>query len=179
MSWPWGNPPEKNSPQWHWSCMNPSWFFSPSWPAFIVPVKRRFGFHRFVIQKYHKNGLERAFKCSLIVFCVYEYFAGEFVCAPCVCKRGQKRVRDPLRLELQVVVSCHQYGSWELNPDSPVEQQVPSTTEQSSQLPDCFLRDPQISLWNITTYDSIICIISSCVLKCKQCFTIGLVWFFS
>lgn len=61
-------------------------------------------------------------------------------------QEGQKTVSDPQELELQMVVSCHLYGSWELNPDSLEERQVFLTIELSYQLPGSFLRDPQISL---------------------------------
>lgn len=55
-----------------------------------------------------------------------------YVCSPHVCgiHGSQKRVMDPLRLELQTVMRCHvgaENGTWIL------EQQMLLTTEQSLQ----------------------------------------------
>jgi hypothetical protein len=35
VCWPWGNTSQKTSPQWCWSLLNYSWFFSSSWPDTI------------------------------------------------------------------------------------------------------------------------------------------------
>ena len=48
----------------------------------------------------------------LFLLYVYEYFC-KYVCAPCACSvlGDQKRVSDPLGLELQMAVSYH-VGCW-------------------------------------------------------------------
>jgi hypothetical protein len=44
MCLPWENTSQKISPQWCWSLLNHSLFFSPTWPVLIVPAQQRFNF---------------------------------------------------------------------------------------------------------------------------------------
>lgn len=57
------------------------------------------------------------FMCTVLFTCVYMYS----VCMPGV-HRGQKRVSDSLKLELQMIVSHH--VGWELNLGHLQEHQV-------------------------------------------------------
>jgi hypothetical protein len=49
--------------------------------------------------------------CTEGCVCVYVYNTS-CVCSTC---KGQKRVSDPIELEMQVVVSCPGVGYWQLN----------------------------------------------------------------
>jgi hypothetical protein len=58
----------------------------------------------------------------------------ENLCVPCVCSAhgGQQRMSDPLKLELQMAVSCH-VGCWEPNFGPLQELQMLLTTESTLQ----------------------------------------------
>lgn len=55
-------------------------------------------------------------KIYLSLFCVYGFYLHIYLCT--VCVQCQKRVFDPLELQLQTVVLTRELlrGSWELNP---------------------------------------------------------------
>jgi hypothetical protein len=69
----------------------------------------------------------------ILLFCVYGYFACMCVCSPHICLvsgacRGQKKASDPLKLELQIIVSLQME---KLSLESPGERQVLLTSDLS------------------------------------------------